>query len=94
MIGMLYKIVPFLVWLHLQNLWRRASDGTEHEQGDRRRQIDRQMRAHFVWRWRCCWRQSPGREWFTYPAGMALWSPMPGCCVTCWPPLRSTGSTD
>jgi hypothetical protein len=71
MIGMLYKIVPFLVWLHLQNLGGGRVLASEHEQGHRRHQIDRQMYAHFValalllaavlW-----------PEWFTYPAGLAL----------------------
>jgi hypothetical protein len=33
MIGMLYKIVPFLVWLHLQNRGAWTSIGTDNEQG-------------------------------------------------------------
>ena len=71
MIGMLYKIVPFLVWSHLQNLGRgrvMAPNMNKVIAGD---QINRQMQAHFgavalllaavLW-----------PAWFTYPAGLAL----------------------
>ncbi|KFB67959.1 hypothetical protein [Candidatus Accumulibacter vicinus] len=71
MIGMLYKIVPFLVWLHLQNLGDGRVLAPNMNKVIAMRQIDRQMYAHFLalalllaaafW---------PG--WFTYPAGLML----------------------
>jgi uncharacterized membrane protein len=69
MIGMLYKIVPFLVWLHLQNLGGGRVLAPNMNKVIAARQIDRQMYAHFLalalllaaafW---------PG--WFSYPAGL------------------------
>ncbi|MFZ4535538.1 hypothetical protein [Propionivibrio sp.] len=75
MVGMLYKIVPFLVWLHLQNQGQ--------YQGKRRvmapnmkkiiaeREMDRQMLAHFaayvLMLLAVFW-----PTWFVYPAGLAL----------------------
>jgi hypothetical protein len=71
MIGMLYKIVPFLVWLHLQNLGGGRVLAPNMNKVIAARQIDRQMYAHFLalalllatafW---------PG--YFSYPAGLAL----------------------
>lgn len=70
-IGMLYKIVPFLVWSHLQNLGRGRVLPPNMNKVIAGPQLDRQMQAHFValalllaavlW-----------PEWFTYPAGLAL----------------------
>jgi hypothetical protein len=78
-VGMLYKIVPFLVWLHLQNEGRVKGTGKEkgHVLAPNMKkiivevQMDRQMRAHFV---SCVllvlavfW-----PDWLAYPAGLAL----------------------
>lgn len=70
-IGMLYKIVPFLVWLHLQNLGRGHVKAPNMKKVLPQAQIDRQMFAHVLalallllsvfW-----------PRWFTYPAGLAL----------------------
>lgn len=70
-VGMLYKIVPFLVWLHLQNLGRGRLMAPNIKKVLDEKQIDRQMHAHFcafgllllsiVW-----------PQWFVYPAGLAL----------------------
>lgn len=71
MTGMLYKIVPFLVWMHLQN----ASSGRLMAPNIKKvlpqRQIDGQTRAHWV---------SLGLvlgaalfpQWLAYPAALAL----------------------
>ena len=71
MVGMLYKIVPFLVWLHLQNLGDGRVAAPSMNKVIAARQIDRQLYAHVaslvlllaavIW-----------PEWFTYPAGIAL----------------------
>lgn len=71
MVGMLYKIVPFLVWLHLQNLGRGHVKAPNMKKVLPQAQIDRQMLAHVValalllmavfW-----------PHWFAYPAGLAL----------------------
>ena len=70
-IGMLYKIVPFLVWLHLQNLGKGHLMAPNVKKVLNQKQIDRQMWAHFC---------SFGLLvlavfwplWFVYPAGLAL----------------------
>lgn len=71
MVGMLYKIVPFLVWLHLQNLGRGHVKAPNMKKVLPQAQIDHQMLAHVValalllmavfW-----------PRWFVYPAGLAL----------------------
>lgn len=71
MIGMLYKIVPFLVWLHLQNRGGGRVLAPTMNKVIATRQIDRQMYAHLlalalllaavVW-----------PLWFSYPAGLAV----------------------
>ena len=71
MVGMLYKIVPFLVWLHLQNLGRGQVKAPNMKKVLPQVQIDRQMLAHLLalallllsvfW-----------PRWFVYPAGLAL----------------------
>ena len=71
MVGMLYKIVPFLVWLHLQNLGRGHVKAPNMKKVLPQAQIDRQMLAHLlalalllmsvIW-----------PRWFVYPAGLAL----------------------
>lgn len=70
-IGMLYKIVPFLVWSHLQNLGRGRVMTPTMNKVIAGKQVDRQMQAHCValalllaavlW-----------PSWFTYPAALAL----------------------
>lgn len=70
-VGMLYKIVPFLVWLHLQNLGRGHVKAPNMKKVLSQVQIDRQMLAHLLalallllsvlW-----------PRWFVYPAGLAL----------------------
>lgn len=70
-IGMLYKIVPFLVWLHLQNHGQGRLMAPNVKKVLDGKQIDRQMYAHFgalaLLLLAVCW---PG--WFVYPAGVAL----------------------
>lgn len=70
-VGMLYKIVPFLIWLHLQNAGARGVMAPNMKKIIAERSMDRQVRAHFaacalvvvaaVW-----------PAWFVYPAGLAL----------------------
>ena len=70
-LGMLYKIVPFLVWLHLQNHGGGRLMAPNVKKVLNERHIHGQMVAHFVavalvllavfW-----------PHWFTYPAGLAL----------------------
>lgn len=70
-IGMLYKIVPFLVWLHLQNRGRGLLVAPNMKKVLAETHIDRQMVAHFcaygllllavVW-----------PQWFAYAAGVGL----------------------
>lgn len=71
MVGMLYKIVPFLVWLHLQNRGRGLLAAPHMKKVLAERHINGQMWAHFcafgllvlavVW-----------PQGFSYPAGVAL----------------------
>ena len=70
-IGMLYKIVPFLVWLHLQNQGPGRALAPNMKKIIAAREMDRQMLAHFA---SCillllavCWPTV-----FVYPAGIAL----------------------
>jgi hypothetical protein len=70
-IGMLYKISPFLVWLHLQNLGRGRLVAPNMKKVLAETQMERQMFANFAafallllavfW-----------PAWFVYPAGLAL----------------------
>ncbi|MBI4741864.1 MAG: hypothetical protein HY777_10025 [Betaproteobacteria bacterium] len=70
-VGMLYKIVPFLVWMHLQNLGRGRLMAPNMKKVLSERQMVRQMTAHFAafallvlavfW-----------PEWLVYPAGVAM----------------------
>lgn len=71
-IGMLYKIVPFLIWLHLQNrgLLRRVP-APNMKKIIGARDMDRQLLAHFV----ACALLLLAVGWptaFVYPAGIAL----------------------
>lgn len=71
MIGMLYKIVPFLIWLHLQNCCPAGMMAPNMNKVIAARHIDRQLWAHgaalllllaaVVW-----------PVWFAYLAGVAL----------------------
>ena len=70
-VGMLYKIVPFLVWLHLQNLGQGRVMAPNMKKIIAEREMNRQMLAHFA---SCAllllavlW-----PLWFVYPAGLAL----------------------
>jgi hypothetical protein len=70
-VGMLYKIVPFLVWLHLQNRGNGRLMAPNVKKVLDERHIHGQMLAHFaavvmvllavLW-----------PRWFVYPAGLAL----------------------
>ena len=70
-VGMLYKIVPFLIWLHLQNQGQGRLMAPNMKKIIAEQAMDYQMLAHFV---SCallvlavfC------PEWFVYPAGLAL----------------------
>ena len=69
--GMLYKIVPFLVWLHLQSLGGGRVLAPNMKKVLPQKRIDRQFQAHLV---SCAllllavfW-----PVWFVYPAGVAL----------------------
>ena len=70
-VGMLYKIVPFLIWLHLQNAGARGVLAPNMKKIIAERAMDFQVRAHFA---SCalvlaaaCW-----PAWFVYPAGVGL----------------------
>lgn len=70
-VGMLDKIVPFLVWLHLRNLGRGQIKSPNMKKVLSEQAIGRQMTAHFL---ACgllvlaaCWPYA-----FVYPAGTAL----------------------
>jgi hypothetical protein len=70
-VGMLYKIVPFLIWLHLQNQGQGRVMAPNMKKIISEQAMNRQMLAHFV---SCAllllavfW-----PEWFVYPAGLAL----------------------
>lgn len=70
-VGMLYKIVPFLVWLHLQN----RGGGQVHAPNMKKvlpqTHIDRQMRAHLL-SLALLLLSAFWPTWFVYPAGVAL----------------------
>jgi hypothetical protein len=70
-VGMLYKIVPFLIWLHLQNQGQGIMMAPNMKKIIDDQAMSRQMLAHFV---SCAllllavfW-----PDWFVYPAGLAL----------------------
>ena len=70
-VGMLYKIVPFLIWLHLQNQAQGRLMAPNMKKIITEQAMGRQMQAHFA---SCAlllmavfW-----PEWFVYPAGLAL----------------------
>jgi hypothetical protein len=70
-VGMLYKIVPFLVWLHLQNLGLSIARAPNMKKIIAEKSMRGQMRMQLA----CLtllvlavfW-----PEWFVYPAGLAL----------------------
>ena len=71
MVGMLYKIVPFLIWLHLQNQGQGKVIAPNMKKIIDEQQMNRQILAHFA----AClllllavfW-----PAWCVYPAGFAL----------------------
>jgi hypothetical protein len=71
MIGMLYKIVPFLIWLHLQNRGQGRVLAPNMKKIIAEREMHRQMLAHFgacgLLLLAVIWPQA-----FVYPAGLAL----------------------
>ncbi len=70
-IGMLYKIVPFLIWLHLQNLGRGKVMAPNMKKIILEQAMNRQMRAHFA----SCALLVLAVVWppvFVYPAGLAV----------------------
>jgi len=70
-VGMLYKIVPFLIWLHLQNAGARGVPAPNMKKIIAERDMDRQVRAHFL---ACALALAAvfWPAWFVYPAGLAL----------------------
>lgn len=70
-VGMLYKIVPFLVWLHLQNRGRGLLMAPNMKKVLAEAQIDRQMIAHFI-AFGLLVLAVVLPQWFVYPAGVAL----------------------
>lgn len=74
-IGMLYKIVPFLIWLHLQNAGELGRQGRVPAPNMKKiiaaSDMDRQLLAHFsacaLLLLAVCWPTA-----FVYPAGIAL----------------------
>ncbi|EXI65284.1 MAG: hypothetical protein AW08_03332 [Candidatus Accumulibacter adjunctus] len=69
--GMLYKIVPFLVWLHLQNAGGGRILAPNMQKVIDKRQIDHQLHAHLV-ALALLSAAAVQPEWFTYPAASAL----------------------
>ncbi|HCV14335.1 MAG TPA: hypothetical protein DGC76_11670 [Candidatus Accumulibacter sp.] len=69
--GMLYKIVPFLVWLHLQNAGGGRILAPNMQQVIAKRQIDGQFYAHLA-ALALLLAAALQPEWFTYPAAVAL----------------------
>lgn len=70
-IGMLYKIVPFLIWLHLQNLGRGKVMAPNMKKIIPEQAMMRQMLAHFA----ACALLVLAVIWppvFVYPAGLAV----------------------
>ncbi len=70
-IGMLGKIVPFLVWLHLQNRGRGQVLAPNVKKVLPQNRIDRQLRAHLL-ACTCLLLAVFWPAWFVYPAGLAL----------------------
>ena len=69
--GMLYKIVPFLVWLHLQNAGGGRILAPNMQKVIDRRQIDYQLHAHLA-ALALLSAAALLPEWFTYPAATAV----------------------
>ncbi|HCZ14838.1 MAG TPA: hypothetical protein DHV85_09610 [Candidatus Accumulibacter sp.] len=68
---MLYKIVPFLVWSHLQNLGRGRVLAPNMNKVIAGKQIDGQMYAHLL-ALLLLFGAVLRPTWFAYPAGLAL----------------------
>lgn len=87
MTGMLYKIVPFMVWMHLQNLSAGRMLAPNIKKVLPQRAIDLQTRAHWVslvlLGGAVCWPVV-----FTYPAGLALLLSQAWLARNLWSVLR------
>lgn len=70
-LGMLYKIVPFLVWLHLQNQGAGRLMAPNVKKVLAEKHIRGQMQAHFV-AYGLLLLAVLWPTWFTYPAGLTL----------------------
>lgn len=70
-LGMLYKIVPFLVWLHLQNQGAGRLMAPNVKKVLDARHIHGQMRAHFA-SFALLLGSVLWPQWLVYPAGLAL----------------------
>ncbi len=70
-LGMLYKIVPFLVWLHLQNRGRGRVLAPNMKKVLPQSRIDRQLLAHFL-AFALLTLSVFWPAWFIRPAGLAL----------------------
>jgi hypothetical protein len=70
-LGMLYKIVPFLVWLHLQNLGHGRLLAPNVKKVLAEKHINGQMQAHFA-AYGLLLLAALWPNWFVYPAGVAL----------------------
>lgn len=70
-LGMLYKIVPFLVWLHLQNLGHGRLMAPNMKKVLAEKYIHGQMQAHFV-AYGLLLLAIIWPTWLVYPAGAAL----------------------
>ncbi len=85
--GMLYKIVPFLIWLHLQNLGRGKRMAPNMKKIIDERSINRQVRTHaasclllalaVVW-----------PQWLARPAGAALVLAQADLLLNLWSGMR------
>lgn len=69
--GMLYKIGPFLVWLHLQNLGGGRVLAPNMSKVIPSEQMERQTQAHFA-SLLLLFAATVWPPWFVYPAGIAL----------------------
>jgi hypothetical protein len=70
-LGMLYKIVPFLVWLHLQNLGHGRLMAPNVKKVVSEKHIRRQALAHGV-AFGLLLLAVVQPAWFVYPAGLAM----------------------
>lgn len=69
--GMLYKIFPFLIWMHLQNLGRGRLMAPNMKKVLAEAKMKRQMQVHFA-AFALLLLSVFWPQWFVYPAGLAL----------------------